>query len=55
MGMEEHGKHIVDAISIGGVIATIAGYLPAIAAILSIVWSLIRIYETQTIQRWLGK
>lgn len=53
--MEDQSKHVVDAISIGGVVATIAGYLPAIAAILSIVWTLIRIYETQTVQKWLGK
>ena len=51
----EHVKHVVDAISIGGILATLAGWLPAIAALLSIVWTLIRIYETKTVQKWLEK
>jgi chromate transport protein ChrA len=51
----ENAKHVIDALSIGGILATLAGWLPAIAAILSIVWTLIRIYETRTVQRWLGK
>ena len=55
--MEHHEttKHIIDAISIGGVMATLAGWLPAIAALFSIVWSVIRIYETKTVQRLLKK
>lgn len=56
--MTEHQdtiKNIGDAISIGGVIATLAGWLPAFAALLSIVWTAIRIYETKTVQKWLGR
>lgn len=55
--MEQHetAKTIIDAISIGGVMATLAGWLPAIAALFSIVWTVIRIYETRTVQRWLNK
>jgi uncharacterized membrane protein (Fun14 family) len=56
--VEQHVQHIkpvVDAISIGGVIGTLMGWLPAIAAFLSIVWSLIRIYETETVKKWLKK
>ena len=48
-------KHAVDALSLGTVLATLAGWLPHIAALVSIVWGLLRIYETRTIQRWLGK
>lgn len=51
--MTDHVKHVVDAASIGTVVATFAGWLPAIAALFTIVWTLIRIYETRTIQRWL--
>lgn len=54
LSMEDH-KHVIDAISIGGIMATLVGWLPSIAAILSIVWTLIRIFETKTVQRWLGK
>jgi hypothetical protein len=53
--VDEHAKQVIDAISIGGVIATIAGWLPALAALFSIIWTLIRIYETKTVQKWLGK
>lgn len=48
-------KHIVDMVSIVTVLGTLVEILPAIAAGLSIVWTLIRIYETATVQRWLGK
>lgn len=46
-------KFIADGLSIGTVAATIAGWLPHIAAVLSIIWTLIRIYETKTVQDWL--
>jgi hypothetical protein len=48
-------KHVVDGASVGTVLATLAGWLPAVAAIFTIVWTGIRIYETDTIQRLLGK
>lgn len=56
--MEQHveqAKHVGDALSIAGVVATLAGWLPAIAALLSIIWSGIRIYETDTVQRLIKK
>ena len=49
----EHVKNYIDAISIGTIIATLAGWLPHLAALLSIVWTVIRIYETKTVQSWL--
>ena len=49
--MDTHTKHWIDALSIGGVIATLAGWLPAIAAALSIIWTAIRIYESRTVQQ----
>lgn len=51
----EQAKHVGDVISIAGVVATLAGWLPALAAFFSIVWSVIRIYETKTVQRLVGK
>ena len=53
--MHEHTKHIIDWASIMTVIGTLASVLPAIAALWSIVWSTIRIYETKTVQKWLNK
>lgn len=51
----EQAKHIVDALSIGTVAGTLAGVLPSMAAIFTIVWTVIRIYETKTVQKLLGK
>lgn len=51
----ETAKHVVDALSIGTVVATLAGILPSIAAIFTIVWTGIRIYETDTVQNLLKK
>jgi hypothetical protein len=53
--MSETGKHIGDAVSIVTVVGTLAQVLPSIAAIFTIVWTSIRIYETDTIQKLLGK
>ena len=53
--MGENAKHAVDAVSVATVIGTIAGYLPAVAALFTIIWTAIRIYESATVQRWLGR
>jgi hypothetical protein len=48
-------KQVTDALSVVTVIGTLAEILPAIAAIFTIVWTSFRIYETDTVQKWLGK
>jgi len=48
-------KHVTDGLSIVTVIGTLADVLPALAALFSIVWSIIRILETDTVQNWLKK
>jgi hypothetical protein len=53
--MTEHHetlKQAADAASIVTVVGTLMNALPAIAAIFSIVWSVIRIWETKTVQDW---
>ena len=52
---QEQLKHIGDALSVGTVVATIAGWLPAVAALVTIVWTGIRIFETATVQKLLKK
>ena len=47
-------KHVVDGISVVTVIGTLANILPAIAALFTIIWTALRIYETKTVQGWLG-
>jgi hypothetical protein len=41
----DHTKHLVDLASLGGCIATLLGWLPHLAALLSVIWYAIRIYE----------
>lgn len=53
--MSDQAKNVFDGASIVGVLGSLAGYLPNIAAAASLIWTLIRIYETKTVQRWLRK
>lgn len=48
-------KHVIDALSIGTMLGALVQLLPSLAAILTIIWTAIRIYETRTIQGLLGK
>jgi len=48
-------KHVIDTASIATAVGTIMQLLPAIAALFTIVWTSIRIYETKTVQKLLGK
>ena len=53
--VSEHTKHIIDGASIATVLGTLANILPAMAALFTIIWTTIRIYETKTVQSWLKK
>ncbi len=59
--MEHHShaadvaKSIGDAASIATVVGTMAQVLPPLAALFTIVWTSIRIYETDTVQTMLGR
>lgn len=48
-------KHILDALSVTTVLGTLMGILPSIAALFTIIWTGIRIYETKTVQDLLNK
>lgn len=48
-------KSVADGASIGIVIGTIAGWLPAVAALVTIIWTSIRIIETDTFRRLIGR
>jgi len=48
-------KSAIDVTSFGVVIGSVMELLPAVSAILAIVWTCIRIYETETIQKLIGK
>ena len=49
---EKHVLDVVGVLTLGGVFAEV---LPHVAAILTIIWTGLRIYETSTVQKLLGK
>ena len=51
----ESTKTVVDGLSVVTVIGTLGDLLPPMAALFTIVWTVIRIYETKTVQRLLGR
>ena len=53
--MSDTMKHVVDGLSVVTVVGTLVEVLPSIAALFTIVWTGIRIWETPTIQRIFGK
>lgn len=56
--MTEHhdtAKQVLDALSVVTVVGTLVDMLPSIAALFTIVWTSIRIYESDTVQGWLGR
>jgi hypothetical protein len=53
--LSENTKHIIDFASVATVLGTLMDWLPAVAALLSIIWTLLRIYESKTVQGLLGK
>jgi len=50
----EQAKLLVDGLSIGVIVSALNLWLPPLSALAALVWSLIRIYETQTVQNWLA-
>jgi hypothetical protein len=46
---------MIDGASILTVIGTLVEFLPAVSAVLSIVWVAIRIYETDTVQKLVNR
>lgn len=51
----DHMKPVLDWASVGAVIAVLAGWLPPIAAALTIIYTLLRIWESETVKEWRGK
>lgn len=51
----ESTKTLVDGLSVVTVVGTLGEMLPPMAALFTLVWTAIRIYETKTVQRLLGK
>jgi hypothetical protein len=46
----ESTKHLVDGLSVATVLGALTAWLPPIAALFTIIWTVIRIWETKTCQ-----
>jgi hypothetical protein len=53
--LNEGTKHVLDGLSLLTVLGALVDVLPAVAALFTVIWTGIRIYETDTIQGLLGK
>ena len=53
--LSETSKHVVDALSVVTVLGTLVEMLPSIAALFTIVWTSIRIWETDTVRGLTGR
>ncbi len=53
--LSEGTKHVLDGLSVITVLGALVDILPAIAALFTIIWTGIRIYETDTVQKFFGK
>jgi hypothetical protein len=53
--VSEGVKHVGDAVSVFTVLATLAAWLPPLAALITIIWTSIRIYESKTFQNWVKR
>ena len=55
MAVSESAKTVVDAASLFTVVGTLNAWLPPLAALFTIVWTSIRIYETKTVQKFIQR
>ncbi len=53
--MTEEGKQVADVAAGGVTVSAFMAWIPEVTALLSLVWVSIRIYETETVKKYLGK
>lgn len=53
--LPDGAKYAIDGLSLAATLGALVDWLPAIASLLTIIWTLIRIYETRSIQSLLGR
>ena len=51
----ESTKNLIDGLSVVTVVSALNEWLPPIAAGFTIIWTLIRIYETKTVQKFIKR
>ena len=45
----------MDSLAVGGTVATLAGWLPSVASLFTIVWLALRIWESDTAQHMIKR
>ena len=53
--MTEELKTVGDVVGVSSTVALLAGWLPPLVSFATLVWFLIRIYETKTVQNLIKK
>jgi len=53
--MDETTKHLIDLSAIFTAVGTMLSWLPHMASLFTIIWMIIRIWETKTIQKLVNK
>ena len=53
--MQEEAKSIVDTVAVTSGVASLAGWLPNAAALVTIIWLSIRIWESDTVKGIFGR
>ena len=53
--MQQEVKSIADAVAVSGGVASLAGWLPDVAALVTILWLSIRIWESDTVKGIFGR
>ena len=48
-------KQVVDVLSVATVVGALVDFLPSIAALFTILWTGLRIWETDTVRGWTGR
>lgn len=43
-----------NSVALGAIVSTIVGLVPAVAALLALIWYIIQIYESETTKKWLA-
>lgn len=52
--MLEEVKTVGDVVGVGSTVALLAGWLPPLVSVITLIWFGIRIYETDTVQKLLS-
>jgi glycerol-3-phosphate acyltransferase PlsY len=50
--INEPTKTVIDGLSVATVLGALTAWLPPIAALFTIIWTAIRIWETDTVKKW---